>query len=140
MCDASRLPQLSCELRPSPAIPAPTQSQGKQIKEIGKGHRQQKGNITKSTPASWHCCPPGKATSGKVTSWAACRSTWTSHSKGSGCLKRLMPPGSCQTVGSHVNLDAEMHKGRFKWQKEVGVTDQDSFSGHIHSGNRLNWK
>lgn len=37
-----------------------------------KGHRWGEGNRTNSEQASWHCCPLGKATSGKATSQAVC--------------------------------------------------------------------
>lgn len=68
------------------------------------------------------------------------RCTWASHSNSNSCLKPLVSLGACQAAGSYANLDIRMHKRRFKWQREVRVTDQDSFSVHIHSVNQLDWK
>lgn len=59
------------------------------------------------------------------------RCTWASHSNSDGCLKPPLSLGACQAAAPYANLDIKADEHRFKWQKEVRKTDQDSFSMYI---------
>lgn len=136
MDDASHLPQLNCKSRPSPAIPAPTQNQGKRRQEMSSGTAKVTSGrkaTNKIRTGALSLLLLGEGHLGKGHQLGSLhngpeRSTWASHSNSSGCLKPLVSLQACQATGSHANLDIKMHEHRFKWQKEVRVTDQGSFS------------
>lgn len=148
MDDASMSPSAQLQNIISPAIPAPTQNQGIQRKLMSSGTTKvtDSGKTTKQNP-NGH---PGTALPweghlmkghqlGSLHNGPE-RCTWASHSNSNSCLKSIVSLVACQAAGSYANLDIRMHKRRFKWQREVRVTDQDSFSVHIHSVNQLDWK
>lgn len=113
MDDASRLPQLNCKMRPSPAIPAPTQNQGKQRQKVSSGRAKVTGGgkTTQQNPNGHPDERPRACKRGTPAPTATPSVT-----------------GESPATGSPTNLDIKMHKCRFKRWKEVRVTDQESFS------------
>lgn len=94
MDDASRLPQLNCKMRSSPAIPAPTQNQGKQRQKVSSGRAKVTGGgkTTQQNP-NGH---PGIALPGD--SYPA-----KGHGPAKGAPQRQQPP--LVSLGAHQPQD-----------------------------------